>query len=100
MRIFWWGDFHVANEVEEPLVFQFTHDANADADDDNTCAAKNLSPTTVGMQKFTTISIEGKLKSGNIKSVIYQFWANMIVITVDKFLHFCLGYIWESIYED
>ena len=86
--------------LKNPWCFKFTHDANADADDDNICAAKNLSPTTVGMQKFATISIEGKLKSGNIKSVIYQFWANMIVITVDKFLHFCLGYIWESIYED
>ena len=83
------GDFYVAGQVAEPLVFQCMQNAD---DDDNPRAANNLSPPTGGTQRFATLSIEGKVGSSNIKSVIYQLWANMIVITVDKFVQFCLGY--------
>ena len=47
--------------------------------------SSNSSPLTVGDSKLASLLIEGKNHPPNLDKVKYQLWANMIVVTVQRF---------------
>ena len=83
------GDIYIENEVEEPLVFQLSQIKG----NDDTFVAEtgiNVSPAYSGTQKLSALSVEGKRgRIDNLDDGVAQLWANMMVLSVERFLECC-----------